>query len=414
MPGRINKGAVQLKQCVFLRHYPSSSTLFGLGMMKLVVSFLLVFACCFSRAETEELVIGKQEAIHSKILNETRKLLVSLPDGYEDSGYSYPVLYFSDGTAHFESMVSTVNFLSKNSLIPPLIVVGIDTSPSRTRDLTPSISNAELAKPSWYSKQNPGGADQFLDFMSQELFPYINKEYRTADFNVFSGHSLGGLFSIHTYLTQPHLFDGYIAVSPSLWWDNERLVADAKDLYEQNKLTNKFLFLSKGNEQGPMDSAYQSMVELFEKHNSEKVFSQAFPEESHLTVVFNAHYKGLKSIFSDWSLPFKESAKGLDVVKAHKEKVKNIFKVNFTSVGWLINLGNSERYKKNYDAAIAAFQYNISLFPDYPYSYFLLAKTLEDKEQPTLALKYYEQANELVPVDSPYKKLYEAPIEALR
>ncbi|CAM3647380.1 alpha/beta hydrolase-fold protein [Pseudoalteromonas maricaloris] len=375
-------------------------------MIKIMIGFLLMSVSFSSLAHVEEVVIGQSKTIVSKVLNETRQIMVSLPKDYEKNDFSYPVLYFSDAQVHFDTMASTVHFLTENNVIPPVIVVGIVSGSTRTRDLTPNLSEEGQAKKSWYSEQNPGGADKFITFLGQELIPYISKEYRTADFRVLSGHSLGGLFSVYTYFTQPDLFDGYMAVSPSLWWDNERLVTDAKGLVKNKKLTHKYLFLSKGDEKGAMESGYKTLVSLFESYNKERTFSKAFPDEDHLTVVFNAHYYGLKAIFNEWVLPFEEGAKGIEIVKEHNEKVKNTFKVNFTSEGWLMNLGNSELYKKDYDNAIEAFEYNTRLFPKNAYSYYLLAKAYEEKKEFSLALKNYKLANDLVPETSPYKQDY--------
>lgn len=383
-------------------------------MYKLIIVVLLGSASLVAQGQDTEIVIGATDSIESKLLAETRAYSISLPEGYEETDHKYPVLYFSDGRVHFEVMASTANFLIKNNIIPPLIIVGVHTSSHRTRDLTPNLNDSELDPNAWYAKQEPGGADKFLGFLEQELMPHINKTYRTANFKVFSGHSLGGLFSLYAYLTKPNLFDGYIAISPSLWWDNEALVADAKRLVAEKKLPAKHLFLAKGNEKGPMDTGLKALIELFEANNFVHTSSELFDDESHLTVVFNAQYQGLKAIFKQWHLPYQESAKGLDVVKAHNNKVKQAFNVNFTAEAWLMNLGNSERYKKNFDTAIAAYQYNLKLFPKSAYAHFLLAKAYEQKEQLQLAVEYYDLANELVPADSPYKHLYLTPLQLLK
>lgn len=385
-----------------------------MNMYKLIFSILLTIVALSAKAQSTDIIIGSTHTIESKLLSENRSYSINLPEGYEETDYHYPVLYFSDGRVHFEVMASTANFLIKNNIIPPLIIVGVHMDSHRTRDLTPALRNSEMDPNAWYAKQNPGGADKLLDFFQQELVPHIDKTYRTADFKVFSGHSLGGLFSLHSYLTKPELFDGYISISPSLWWDEEALVADAKQLVKDKKLPQKHVFLSKGNEKGPMDTGLKELIELFDINGFDQVSSEQFESENHLTVVFNAHYQGLKSIFKQWHLPYKESAKGLNVVKAHNEKVKKAFNINFTSEAWFMNLGNSERYKKNYDTAIAAYQHNLNLFPKSAYGHFLLAKAYEQKEQIDLALKYYRKANDLVPEDSPYKYLYTEPLNTLK
>ncbi|MGB0938368.1 MAG: alpha/beta hydrolase-fold protein [Colwellia sp.] len=379
--------------------------------MRRVIIFVVLAIGFLSSAMAEKIVIGTSETLNSKVLNESRKILVSLPQDYDKSGYAYPVLYLTDGQSHFELMVSSVNFLVKSNIIPPMIIVGIDTSANRVRDLTPEVFDEEEKSHPWFKSVNYGGASKFLAFIKQELVPHIDKKYRTADFKVFSGHSFGGLFSFYSYLNAPNLFDGYMAISPSLGWDKERLVISAKTMIEQDTLSKQKIFLSKGNEVGTTGASYKSVIGLFESNKKYPMTSKEFPEEGHLTVVFDAQYHGLKALFKSWALPYKESAKGIDAVSAHSKKVKETFKIDFTSERWLINLGNSEYYKKNYDNAIRVFQRNLSIFPESAYSYFMLARVYEGKAEFKKSYKYYQQANEMVSSSEPNKSVYEEAVK---
>lgn len=376
-------------------------------MIKVFKIITLLTICLWNTAFSDEIIIGKSETLQSKILDEKRRFYVSLPEGYEDSGYSYPILYFTDANVHFDIMVSTANFLAELNLIPPLILIGIETGANRTRDLTPTVFDKEDQNHPWFQKNEHGKASQFLDFIEQELIPHVNKKYRTADFKVFSGHSFGGLFGVYTYLNKPNLFDGIIAISPSLGWDKERIVNEVKEKVAQKSLPKKLLYLSKGSERGTLAAGYKSIISSFNSNTNYPVTAQEFPEENHLTVVFDSQFHGLKAIFKEWELSYAESVKGIDAVKAHKKKVKDIYKVNFTSKRWLINLGNSLHYKKDYQAAIEAYKYNISLFPDYYYTYFRLGNTYEEIQDFKSALYSYKKTNELVPTSNSYTEIYE-------
>jgi len=383
-------------------------------MIRFIIGFIVLTLFTLSSANANEVVIGKSETLNSQVLNETRKLFISLPENYDKTGYNYPVLYFSDAHAHFEIMASTVNFLTKANKIPPMILVGIDTSENRVRDLTPIVYDEEEKNHPWFKSVNYGGASKFANFIESELVPHINKKYRTTDFKVFSGHSFGGLFSFYTYLNKPNLFDGYMAISPSLGWDKERLVAEAKHQIEQKTLSKAAIYLSKGNEKGTTGASYTAITQAFESVNIDSVSSQEFPDESHLTVVFDAHYHGLTTLFKAWPLSYAQSAKGLEVVITHINNVKDTFKINFSSERWLINLGNSEHYKKNYNNAIEAYKHNISLFPNSDYSYFLLARTYEANGQLKIALKHYEKANQMVDSNHANKGRYHDAISKLK
>ena len=57
-------------------------------------------------------------------------------------------------------------------------------------------------------------------FLSKELIPNIEKDYRTNSYRILSGHSASGQFVLYTLTSEPTLFNAYFAVSPSLDWDN--------------------------------------------------------------------------------------------------------------------------------------------------------------------------------------------------
>src|ERR1044072_6864887 len=161
----------------------------------------------------------KRISIKSTVLGEDRIVLVRTPEGYETNKVSYPVLYMTDGDGHMGHTASTIEFLTRNGRLPDLIVVGV-TNTDRTRDLTPVKSTnknpaGELQFPT------SGGADNFLKFFETELVPEIEKQYRVQPYRIFAGHSLGGLFAIHAMMTKPGLFNSYVAVSPSLQWEND-------------------------------------------------------------------------------------------------------------------------------------------------------------------------------------------------
>jgi predicted alpha/beta superfamily hydrolase len=181
-----------------------------------VVAFLFSLAVvAFGQSYAD----GARVAIKSEVLGEERVILIRTPPGYERNGQRYPVLYLTDGDAHLGHTSGTIEFLSRNGRMPEMIVVAI-TNTDRTRDLTPT--NASMLRPDGTEMKFPtsGGADKFLKFIETELIPKIEKDYRTQPYRVFAGHSFGGLFAIHSFLTRPESFNAYIAVSPSMQWDN--------------------------------------------------------------------------------------------------------------------------------------------------------------------------------------------------
>ena len=172
------------------------------------------------------LSLGETRELHSAVLGERREIIVGLPAGYEGGDETYPVVYLLDGPSHFHHTTGTARFLARNGRMPEVIVVAIPNT-DRTRDLSPPIhSDASPARSS------AGGADSFLEFISAELRPFVDEHYRTRPYAILIGHSLGGLFANHALVHRPEVFDAYISISPSLWWDEQRLVAQADSAFD--------------------------------------------------------------------------------------------------------------------------------------------------------------------------------------
>ena len=183
-----------------------------LNKLLLILSMLFLLLNCQKspmqdrHTPEKNIQIGTVHKLTSKILNEDREIVISLPKEYEKSEANYPVLYVTDGFQNIEHVSGSVELLTRTGHIPPIIIVGIK-SRNRVRDFTYT-----------HSENNPksGGGKKFLAFIESELIPYIDASYRTNNFKILEGHSLGGLFTASTLLEKPDLFQAYIIMSPSL------------------------------------------------------------------------------------------------------------------------------------------------------------------------------------------------------
>ncbi|HEY6369450.1 MAG TPA: alpha/beta hydrolase-fold protein [Candidatus Sulfotelmatobacter sp.] len=269
-------------------------------VLVLAVGLLSIVAC----AQDIVPAIPQKLPLHSNVLNEDRVIWIRTPRSYDQSEERFPVLYLTDGPAHINEIGSTIDFLVQNGRMPPLIVVGIANT-DRTRDLTPTHWDQKL--PDGTSNANPtsGGGDHFLDFIENELVPEIEKRYRTANYRIFSGHSLGGLMAIHILITPPEMFQAHIAVSPSLQWDDLRTVREAQDFFAAHAELNKTLFFSLANEgdrPNPMGDGFEQLQKMLTTKAPQGFHwdSARYPDEDHGSTVLRAHYAGLRTIFSDW------------------------------------------------------------------------------------------------------------------
>src|SRR5215207_5941374 len=174
----------------------------------------------------------KRLTLKSAVLGEDRVVLVRTPAGYETNKVSYPVLYMTDGDAHIGHTASTIEFLNRNGRVSELIVVGVPNT-DRTRDLSPVKSTQKNAAGELQSPTS-GGGDNFLKFFETELIPEIEKQYRVQPYRILAGHSLGGLFAVHAMIAKPGLFNSYVAVSPSLQWEDGATLKRAEEFLKNS------------------------------------------------------------------------------------------------------------------------------------------------------------------------------------
>jgi len=184
--------------------------------------------------------------VASHTLGESRLINVHLPATYSAATtVHFPVLYMPDGgiDEDFPHVVNTVDSLIALHLIRPVIVVGIPNT-ERRRDLTgPTRIHSDSA-----IAPHVGGSAAFRKFIATELMPAIGARYRVTDERSIVGESLAGLFVVETFLVEPRLFNHYVALDPSLWWNNGGLVDSAPRLLAGRDTTPRSLFLASSSQ----------------------------------------------------------------------------------------------------------------------------------------------------------------------
>ncbi len=216
--------------------------------------FLFLLAGCSHAPQTvgrgNEIVIGKIDSFYSKTLGEERKVWVHVPDGGPDrSKQRYPVVYLLDGDAHFpsvEGMIQQLSEVNGNTVVPDMILVGIPNT-DRLRDLTPTRARTGYMPGDTSSVRNSCGGENFTTFIEKELIPHIDSLYPTAPYKMLIGHSLGGLMVINTLIHHTQLFNAYLAIDPSMWWDNQLLLHQTDSVLANVRFDGKALFLGVAN-----------------------------------------------------------------------------------------------------------------------------------------------------------------------
>ncbi len=292
----------------FVRHLRHLSTIAGF------IAAGLVPAATAAEPPADPLIIAETRVVHSAILGQDRRISVYLPrmgTGSNENG-PFPVLYLLDGERQLPLVAGQIDYLSKINLsMPQMIVVGIDTNGyDRLHDLTPTHSDrADPDSPIVTGPSSPtrtsGGGETFLRFLGEELVPYVDRHYRTAPFKVLAGHSLGGLLTVHALLRQPRMFDAYVAISPSLWWDDESLILGAVPYLGSGRLAGKRLFLSISGEGGKFHDGLARFDGLLKAHASSGLAFRyrEYSDETHASGPVAAYYDAWKFLFPAWLSP---------------------------------------------------------------------------------------------------------------
>ncbi len=258
----------------------------------------VLFAVSFSGAadpvaKASSLIVGETFTIESKILNETRRINVYRPPGPVDA--RLPVLYMPDGgmAEDFLHLAGLVQIGATNGTMRPFLLVGIENT-ERRRDLTGPTMKAEDKR----IAARVGGSESFRSFLRRELMPEINARYRTTKETALVGESLAGLFVMETFFVEPDLFDTYVAIDPSLWWNNEKLVADAAERLRAQPKLSKTLYLATSDEKGIVEPT-QRLAAILAKDAPPGVRWQyaKMPEERHSTIFHPAALKAFRAVF---------------------------------------------------------------------------------------------------------------------
>jgi predicted alpha/beta superfamily hydrolase len=251
-------------------------------------------------------VLGIVDEFHSVILSENRILNIYLPPEYDSKDSTrYSVIYLLDGSAdedfiHVSGLVQFNTFPWVNR-IPKSIVVGI-ANVDRRRDFT--IPTSVLDDQEKYP--TAGHSDRFIQFIEKELQPYINSKYKTNASKTIIGESLGGLLATEILLKRPSLFDHYIIISPSLWWNNGSLLNHTGEILEAKYSHPTVIYIGVGKEGlTPSDPPRVMEVDanlLAEKLKNSKsksvqVYFDYLPEENHATVGHQSIYNAFRMIY---------------------------------------------------------------------------------------------------------------------
>lgn len=367
--------------------------------------------------------VGALDSLYSKTLEEYRDIYVQLPVNYNpNSDKKYPVVYILDGEV-FLPTVNNVQDYYSGGFTPEMVLVGISNSNNRMRDLTTSNIKKMYGMP--FNEEN-GEAVNFIKFIETELIPFIEKKYPVTNFRTLIGHSYGGLFTIYTLIHHPQLFSNYLAIDPSLDWNDQKLINESREILSSQNYKGKALFMSLSgqlhnqNQQVTIDNVMQdtSDITLFARSNitfsnlvnqnksNELAFEWKFyPKDIHGTIPFPSIMDGLIFDFEwyQWentdkfNSPDTPKEELFKMVKYREQKLQNHFGYSvppypeeILNMSGYMNLDMEQPEK-----AKMFFEFLIAYYPKSANAYDSMADYYERNNDYKNALKFVTKAYEI-------------------
>jgi len=358
------------------------------------------------------LTIGVRDSLRSQTLGETRRFLVYTPPSYSDTTFApqrYPVLYLLDGDAHFHSVTGLIQILGTGVngtyAVPEMIVVAIPNT-NRTRDMTPTKVTVGFDGKPTEAFRTSGGMANFLSFIKNELIPDIDAKYRTTPYRVFVGHSLGGITTINALFTIPETFNAYVAIDPSLWWDNAVLLKTTKERLSNADYRNKVLYLGQANTINPDDSTanphfnamvrFNSLAQAYNKSGLRFGYKY-YDDDDHGSVPLITTYDALRFIFDGYRLDLGRLLGSPALLTAHYETISTKLGAPFTPSEAIINQLGQIALSQDTAKAIGFFEIGTRLYPNSPRSHNRLGAIWAAKGDKGKAIGYYRRSLELNP-----------------
>ena len=404
----------------------------------LTIGLLIVFQAISAQSklnQSSEFQTEIIDSVYSEVFKEYREFWVKLPDNYNpNSSVKYPVVYLLDGFSLRENLEEIYDNYWGHYL-PHMILIGISNKTNRIRDLT--TSQIKMRRGQAMNKET-GGAENFTQSIEKELIPYIENKYPTTPYRTLIGHSYAGLFTVNMLVNHKHIFQNYIAIDPSLDWDDQKLLKEAKEKLSTESYKGKSLYVSLAAEQLHMWDEEITMENIKDDTSEFTLFARSiidfstfatsqkqsglnfswkvYNEDLHGTVPLPTMRDGLIFLFKwyQFKSPQKYNNPETKVEELVKllEKQGEIYSTHFgypfppmieemlSGYGYMnLEMGQPEK-------AFMFFKSNIDYYPNSASAYNSMADYYEAQNDITNAIKYVTKAFE-ISGDDLYKKKIE-------
>jgi len=328
---------------------------------KTIFIIIVTLLSCFELfAETAKpaVTLGQMSSLQSTVLNKTIPLSIYLPEDYDSTKQSYPVIYMMDSEyrARFAMLASTLDYMA-DSQIPASILVGVDLTEGN-RVLLPTGQDKDTKN-----------TDAYVKFLETELLPHVDKNYRTAPFRTLFGGSNSGFFSVYTLLNNPKLFNNYFASSPSLRHISEAMQQKIKNGALKALSDKRSLHVIYSDDDSESVANFvPDFSALLAKHKPQNLSYKVeeLVNQGHVPAVDFTSF--LLALYPDYNAP--EDLDNLEKVKQHFAMLSKRYGYTMhPPMSLIFRLGAGFIRSKNTATAEQVFQYSLQLYPEDKRSY---------------------------------------------
>jgi predicted alpha/beta superfamily hydrolase len=362
-------------------------------MTRILILLSLLIVCCFEaypQDDGDDITIGKYRKFHSCVTNEDRTLLVWLPRSYNQSTLSYPVIYLLYGqntSAYLLPTITACDMLAASGVIPEMIIVGV-ASAERYRD---------------YSSVSDGYIENTVRFFIDELFPFINSNYRTLNYRIVIGPQAGAVFSFYALLNHPDLFHAYIIENPFVGQNREILFNMAGKFFNKNLTFNRFLYIKEEKDSDPVYvSTASEFAEIMKTRTpNEFRFCYSLEEPSGYFVPPAPAKDGLLKLFDRYGFPDTLRVNNLNDIKCFYKNISKTYRVSLAAPEHVLTIESDKLLSAGkYNELSQLLGYMLSVYPESLNALMRMGDLKRMEGEYQTAIKYYNEFLEIMPVDA--------------
>lgn len=371
--------------------------------------FFILFGCCYFALSAQV----QKEIFESFKLQERRDVSYYFPEGYTEDK-KYPLIVVLDADYLFELTVANAKFFSKYNRMPEAIIVGVHQEKDELRWEDCDFEE-ENGLPTEKGKQ-------FYEFLGTELIPYLETSYSIAPFKMFVGYDITANFGHYFLFKDRSIFNSYLIISPVMAPEMDSRVPTRLAALDQDIFYN--LVVEKGNTKDrnsilQMDKSIASI----QKETLHYFFDQ-YADLDHISIAAHGISKAFDNVFKMFR-PISPKEYKEEILTAEESPItylqnkygiiKKLFGFNKeVELNDIMAIYAAAQKKEDFESIKELAEICKKQFPETMLGFYLQGEGLELEGEPKKAMKAFEKAFLMEPIDFLTKDMALEKIDAIK